>query len=54
MAETSGKGLQDETAWVPVPVLPQMSRVNLVKLSSLRLSTLLFKNISNNCPPYLE
>lgn len=54
MAETSGKGLQDETAWVPVPVLPQMSRVNLRKLTSLRLSTLLFKNISNNCLSYLK
>lgn len=54
MAETSGKGLQDETAWVPVPVLPQMSRVNLGKLTSPRLSTLLFKSISGNCPRYLE
>lgn len=39
MAETSGKGLQDETAWVPVPVLPQMGHVNLGKLTSLHLST---------------
>lgn len=39
VAQTSGKGLQDETAWVPDPVLPQMGRVNLGKLTSLHLST---------------
>lgn len=39
VAETSGKGLQDETAWVPVPLLPQMGRVNPGKLISLHLST---------------
>lgn len=39
VAETSGKGLQDETAWVPDPVLPQMGHANPDKLTSLHLST---------------
>lgn len=43
MAETSGKGLQDETAWVPVPVLPQMGHVNLGKLSKSTSQHPLFK-----------